>query len=132
MRISMSLPRELLKEFDDVLADKRYQSRSKGIRDAVKDYIIQYRLMNEMEGERIGILTVIYDYHKNGVIKNLYDIQHEYQDYIDSNLHVHVKNHCLEVIVLKGDINFIICFTEDIMRLKEIEHVKLTSISLIR
>ena len=39
MRISMSLPKKLLAEFDEVLKDRGYQSRSKGIRDALSDYI---------------------------------------------------------------------------------------------
>ena len=55
-RISMSIPKELLNEFDEVLRDRGYQSRSKGIRDALKDYIVRYRWMNEMEGERTGTL----------------------------------------------------------------------------
>jgi len=130
MRISMSLPKELLKDFDEVLNDRGYQSRSKGIRDALKDYIIRYKWMQDMEGERIGILTVIYDHHKTGVIKNLYDIQHDFQQHINSVLHVHVaENHCLEVIIVEGDVKTIKKFTEEIMKLEGIEHLKLTSIA---
>ena len=35
----MSLPKKLLSDFDEVLKDRGYQSRSKGIRDALQDYI---------------------------------------------------------------------------------------------
>ena len=59
MRISMSLPKKLLNEFDEVLKDRGYQSRSKGIRDALKHYIVRYQWMKEMEGDRIGIIAVI-------------------------------------------------------------------------
>ncbi len=52
MRISMSLPKKLLAEFDEVLKDRGYQSRSKGIRDALSDYILRYQWMNEMEKGR--------------------------------------------------------------------------------
>ena len=71
MRISMSLPKKLLSDFDEVIKDRGYQSRSKGIRDALKDYIVRYQWMNEMEGERIGILAVIYDHHYTGVMEDL-------------------------------------------------------------
>ena len=37
MRISMSLDSKLLEDFDEVLHDRGYQSRFKGIRDALKD-----------------------------------------------------------------------------------------------
>jgi CopG family nickel-responsive transcriptional regulator len=37
------------------------------------------------------------------------------------------EDHCLEVIVVKGDVEYIRSLTEKIMRLKGVEHVKLTS-----
>ena len=55
MRISMSLPKTLLNEFDEVLKDRGYNSRSKGIRDALKDYIVRYQWMRDIEGDRVGI-----------------------------------------------------------------------------
>lgn len=64
MRISMSLPKKLLADFDEVLKQRGYQSRSKGIRDALQDYIVRYQWMNSMEGERIGIITIIYKNRK--------------------------------------------------------------------
>ncbi|MBP2045556.1 CopG family nickel-responsive transcriptional regulator [Methanobacterium aggregans] len=128
MRISMSLPKKLLNEFDEVLKDRGYQSRSKGIRDALKDYIVRYQWMNEMEGDRIGIIAVIYDHHYTGVMEDLTDIQHDYRDYINAVMHVHMtEKYCLEVIVVKGDVKYIRDLTEKIMRLKGVEHVKLTS-----
>ena len=75
MRISMSLPKKLLADFDEVLKERGYQSRSKGIRDALQDYIVRHQWMNEMEGERIGIITIIYDHHYTGVMENLADIR---------------------------------------------------------
>jgi len=57
-RIAISLPKELLDEFDEVLRDRHYHSRSKGIRDAMKDYIVRYKWMNEMEGERVGTFII--------------------------------------------------------------------------
>ena len=75
MRISMSLPKKLLNEFDDVLKDRGYNSRSNGIRDALKDYIIRYQWMKEIEGERMGVVSVIYDPHYTDVLENIMDIQ---------------------------------------------------------
>jgi len=126
----MSLPKKLLNEFDEVLRDRGYQSRSKGIRDALKDYIVRYQWMNEMEGERIGIIAVIYDHHYTGVMEDLADIQHDYREYINAVMHVHMtEKHCLEVIVVKGDVSKIRELTEKMMRLKGVEHVRLTSTS---
>ena len=120
MRISMSLPKKLLNDFDEVLKDRGYNSRSKGIRDAMKD----------MEGDRVGILAVIYDHHYTGVMEDLTDIQHQYRDFINANMHLHMtEKNCLEVIVVKGDAQKIRSLSEKIMRLKGVEHVKLTTTS---
>ena len=70
----MSLPKKLLADFDEVLKDRGYQSRYKGIRDDLQDYILRYQWMNEIEGERIGFITIIYDNHYTGVIEYLAEI----------------------------------------------------------
>ncbi|EKQ51545.1 MAG: transcriptional regulator (CopG/Arc/MetJ DNA-binding and metal-binding domain containing protein) [Methanobacterium sp. Maddingley MBC34] len=128
MRISMSLPKKLLNEFDEVLKDRGYNSRSKGIRDALKDYIVRYQWMKDIEGDRIGIVAVIYDHHYTGVLEDLTDIQHDFRDYINATMHIHMTSKsCLEVIVVKGEAQEIRNLTEKIMRLKGVEHVKLTT-----
>ena len=121
----MSLPSELLKDFDEVLNKRGYQSRSKGIRDALKDYIIRYKWMNEIEGEGIGILSVNCDYQKIGVIKNLSDIQQEYQEYINSVLHIHMNEKHFEIIVLKGNAKNILNITDKLNTLQGVENTKL-------
>ena len=124
----MSLPKNLLNEFDEVLKDRGYNSRSKGIRDALKDYIVRYQWMKDIEGDRIGIVAVIYDHHYTGVLEDLTDIQHEFRDYINATMHIHMTGkNCLEVIVVKGEAQEIRNLTEKIMRLKGVEHVKLTT-----
>ncbi|EKF84739.1 nickel responsive regulator [Methanobacterium formicicum DSM 3637] len=126
----MSLPKKLLSEFDEVLKDRGYNSRSKGIRDALKDYIVRYQWMKEVEGDRVGIVAVIYDHHYTGVMEDLTDIQHEFRDFINATMHIHMtEKNCLEVIVVKGDAQKIRNLTEKIMRLKGVEHVKLTTTS---
>ena len=83
--------------------------------------------MKEMKGERIGIILVIYDKNSPNVLDNLTDIQHNFRKYINSVLHVYLNvNQGLEVIVIKGDMEYIRCLTEKIMKLKGIVHTKLT------
>ena len=124
----MSLPKKLLNEFDEVLRDRGYNSRSNGIRDALKDYIIRYQWMKEIEGERMGVVSVIYDPHYTDVLGNIMDIQHSFREEINATMHIHMnEKNCLEVIVVKGDANQIRDLTEQLMRLKGVEHVKLTT-----
>lgn len=130
MRISMSLPKKLLKEFDEVLQDRGYNSRSKGIRDALNDYILRYQWMKEMEGERTGTITVIFEYHYTGLLEKLAETQHEFQKTVTAVMRMDTgEKYCQEVIVVKGDVKDIRDLTEKIKRLKGVEHVKLTSTS---
>lgn len=124
----MSLPKKLLSDFDEVLKERGYQSRSKGIRDALQDYIVRYQWMNEMEGERIGVITIIYNHHYMGVMEELAEIQHSFRDEIITSMHIHMtEKYCMEIIIVSGDIQNIRELTERMMRLKGVEHVKLTS-----
>ncbi len=124
----MSLPKKLLKDFDDVLIDRGYNSRSKGIRDALKDYITRYQWLNEMQGSRVGILAVTYNYHYTEVMEDINDIQHGFLEYIKAVMHLNLDgNSCLDIIILKGDVKYIKDLTIKIQRLKGVEHVKLTT-----
>ena len=126
MRISMSLPKKLLNDFDNVLKDRGYNSRSNGIRDALKDYIIRYQWMNEIEGERMGVISVVYDHHYTDILEDITDIQHNFRDEINTTLHIHMdEKNCMEVIVVKGDAKNSRKLTDQLMKLKGVEHVKL-------
>ena len=84
--------------------------------------------MNGMEGDRIGLVTVIYDHHHTGVMEDLMDVQHDYTDCIHSTMRVQMtEKYFLDVIVVNGDVKVIRDLTNKIMRLKGVEHVKLTS-----
>ena len=91
IRISMSLPRDLLKEFDDVTNDRGYNSRSKGIRDALKDYIVRYNWMNEMEGEYMGTMTLVYNPQYTGVLEDLNNIKQSFDEYINASMNFTMK-----------------------------------------
>ncbi|MEN6552008.1 MAG: nickel-responsive transcriptional regulator NikR [Methanobacterium sp.] len=126
MKASVKISSKLLKEFDEVLHDRGYKSRSKGMRHALKDYIIRYQWINEIEGERIGIITVIHDRHFVGAIEDLINVQQDYREYINAVMHFHMtKKQYMEVIVVKGDANNIQDFKAKIMSLRGAKHVKL-------
>ena len=127
MKASLKISSKLLEDFDEVLHDGGYESRSKGMRHALKDYILRYQWINEIEDERIGIITVIQDRHFVGAMEDLTNFQQDNREYINAVMHFHItKKQYLEVIVVKGDVNNIQEITEKIMSLRGMEHVKLT------
>lgn len=131
MRIGVSLPEKLLSRFDEIITQRGYSSRSEGIRDAIRNYIIHYEWMSDVEGERVGVITIVYSHHQRGLVDNLTDIQHEFGNIITSTLHVHLdQDNCLEVVILRGEGKDVRRAAERMMALKGVKHVKLTTTSV--
>ncbi len=131
MRIGVSLPEKLLSKFDDIILQRGYSSRSEGIRDAIRNYIVNYEWMSDVQGERVGVITIVYSHTQRGLEDNLTEIQHEFGGIIQSSLHVHLDHeNCLEVVVLRGEGQDVRKAAENMMALKGVKHVKLTTTSL--
>jgi CopG family nickel-responsive transcriptional regulator len=103
-RIGVSLPKNLLDEFDRIIKNRGYSSRSEAIRDAIRGYIADYKWLESEKGDVIGVLVVVYDHHVRGVSDAIISLQHQFADIITSNMHVHLsEEQCLEIIVVKGN-----------------------------
>lgn len=130
-RIGISLPKNLLDRFDEIINARGYSSRSEGIRDAIRTYITYYKWMADVHGEREGVVTMIYDHDQRGLLVTLTDIQHEYSRIIKASLHSHVTHdRCLEVVLVHGEGSELKAFAERLMSQKGVESVKLTTIQV--
>lgn len=99
--ISVSLPEELLTELDGVLGEKHSATRSEVIRQAVRNYITEYNQLDNIKGNVIATVTVLYDKAEQN--EELFHIQHEFGDMIAAYLHSHLtETSCLEVMAIKG------------------------------
>ena len=59
-RTCVSLPSDLLDRFDEIIEKRGYSSRSEALRDAIRNYIVNYEWMNEVQGERVGVISLVY------------------------------------------------------------------------
>lgn len=99
--ISLSLPNELLAELDTMLGEEHSATRSEVIRQAVRMYLTQYNELEKIRGNIIATISVLYE--KTEQNKELFRIQHEFDDMITAYLHAHIsETDCLEVMVVKG------------------------------
>jgi CopG family transcriptional regulator, nickel-responsive regulator len=131
MRIGVSLPENLLNRFDEIILNRGYSSRSEGIRDAIRSYIVNYEWMSDVDGKRVGVITIVYDHSQRGLEDSLTHIQHEFGSIVQSSLHVHLdRDICLMVVVLNGEGQDVRKAAERMMTLKGVKHVKLTTTSL--
>jgi len=103
-RIGVSLPKNLLDDFDRIIKNRGYSSRSEAIRDAIRGYIADYKWLESEKGDVIGVLVVVYDHHVKGVSDAIISLQHQFSNIISSNMHIHLsEDQCLEIIVVKGN-----------------------------
>ncbi|MCS3924509.1 nickel-responsive transcriptional regulator NikR [Methanosalsum natronophilum] len=127
-RIGVSIPKELLAKFDDIIYNRGYASRSEGIRASIKHYIQYYEWSCEVEGERIAILTVIYDSEKTSFAEKISTIKRQYSELILSISSNYIDtSKCLENIVLQGNASNIRGFTEAIMAQKGVNFVRFST-----
>jgi CopG family nickel-responsive transcriptional regulator len=102
VRFGVSIPQELVEQFDRLIADKKYPNRSEAIRDLMRDYLVA----NDWEvgdEEVAGTITIVYNHHTRELSKALTQIQHDYHGEVCCTTHVHLDEHnCLEVIVVRG------------------------------
>ncbi|ABR55486.1 putative transcriptional regulator, CopG family [Methanococcus vannielii SB] len=112
-RVSLSFPKFLLNELDNIVKSKNYSSRSELIRDAVRKYVLENNSLKS-EGKVNGLITVVYEPSKE-IMEEMSNIYFEYNEVIKSMNHSYVKTACnknkkLESFVVEGDSKLISSF----------------------
>lgn len=129
VRFGVSLEKELLNDFDKDLKEKGYQNRSEAIRDLIRDRLVEKEWEPESQednGERMAVLTIVYNHHQPDLTKTLTDIQHESHGVVYSTLHIHLDHdNCLEIMVLKGKATKIKQLGENIVSTRGVRHGKM-------
>lgn len=132
IRFGISMEDSLLKQFDKLINKKGYTNRSEAVRDLVREKLVG-ESAQETKGEVFGALVFIYDHHKRELEKTLSNLQHEHFKNIIATTHVHIDHdHCLEVILLRGNAVLVKNIAEQIISLKGVKHGKLTLTTSIK
>ncbi|MEM1658529.1 MAG: nickel-responsive transcriptional regulator NikR [Candidatus Jordarchaeales archaeon] len=124
-RISVSLPPELLEEFDEFVSSIG-MDRSKAIQIAMRNFLTEYKAFSQ-SGDVAGVVSVIYDHEVKGLEDAITDVQHGYSDIVIATVHAHLtQNDCMEVIIVKGKAERIRNFSEKLMANRGVKQLKLT------
>ncbi|HVP93533.1 MAG TPA: nickel-responsive transcriptional regulator NikR [Acidobacteriota bacterium] len=104
VRVGVTFPPALLKDFDALTSKMGYENRSKAVQDAVSLFISEKKWLQEEKGTQAGVLMMLYDHEVKGLESALTNLQHFYTSIICSTMHVHLSERdCLEAIAVKGD-----------------------------
>jgi len=126
MRFSISLAPSLLKQPDQMSAEKGYDNRSLAVADMIRNQLVEHRQKTGAE-DIAGTITLVYDHHKPHLQSTLTGIQHDHHDVILSVVHVHLDHHnCLEVLLVRGKAGIIRKIADELITAKGVKHGKLT------
>jgi CopG family transcriptional regulator, nickel-responsive regulator len=128
-RFGVSVPENLLEEFDQLVAEKGYIGRSEAIRDAMRAYISESQW--EKGGDIVmASLNIVYC-HKPKIMADLIKVQHNSEANVISTVHVHMsRSHCLEVITLRGSKEAVTKLANKVAGISGIDYAKLFTFSL--
>lgn len=125
IRFGVSIDAALLKRFDRLIEGTGYRNRSEAI-----SHLIRARLQEEdvqhPDTNGLGVLSLVYDHHKNELEEKLTDLQHHHHMSVIAATHVHVDHdNCLEVILLKGKVRTMQHIAGALSSLKGVKHSQL-------
>jgi len=131
VRISVTLPSDLLREFDEVIRKMGYGNRSKAVQDAVRLFVSERKWLQEGSGPQAGVLMLLYDHEVRGLEDTLTDVQHNYAHIISSTMHIHLtERDCLEAIAVKGDASEIRKLSDELSSKRGVKILKAMIVSL--
>ncbi|MHB8090506.1 MAG: nickel-responsive transcriptional regulator NikR [Syntrophales bacterium] len=125
VRFGVSLEKNLLDRFDDLIRAKQYTNRSEALRDMIRRELVE----REWQGgcDVAGAITLIYDHHKRDVLIRVMDMQHDFQDVIISTQHIHLDHHnCLEIIAARGKAEDVQRLADALRSIKGVRHATLS------
>lgn len=126
VRFGVSMEKNLLAGFDDLISRKGYTNRSEALRDLVRDHLVEEEWKVEKK-EMIGTITIVYNHHTWGLSDTLIDLQHHFHNLIISTMHLHMdEDNCLEILVVKGMVDKIKTIADKLISTRGVKHGKLT------
>jgi CopG family nickel-responsive transcriptional regulator len=128
-RFGVSIPEDLLKQFDGVVDRIGYVGRSEAIRDAMRLFIVKHQLESE-DALGFASLNIVYE-HKPRLMATLVKYQHDSNVEVISTLHTHISHtHCFEILTMRGSLEGIQKMADKIGGLKGIEYIELFSFAM--
>jgi len=130
-RITMSLDEDLAKEFDRLIADRGYTSRSEAMRDLLRRELEARRFAYEPRSYCVANLSYVYNHHARDLAERLIAAQHEHHDLVVSTMHVHLDHeHCLESVILKGSTAAVRALADRTQAERGVRHVSLNLVTV--
>ena len=102
--ISITLPSDLLNQFDEFMKSRGYFSRSEAFRDAIRNLISEAEIAKFSSGNVAATIMTTCDYARKDVDLKISELRHEFDDVVIENVHRHINGkYCIEIFVTEGN-----------------------------
>lgn len=126
VRFGVSIEQNLLENYDRLIAERGYTTRSEALRDLIREELIRQKIEMHKETNALGSLTLVYNHHARNLAQEMGVIQHDFHENILSVMHLHVSHDdCMEVLALRGVVSEIVNLANGLLSLKGIKNGKL-------
>ncbi|HVU33684.1 MAG TPA: nickel-responsive transcriptional regulator NikR [Opitutaceae bacterium] len=124
-RFSVSLPSDLLDELDEMVRRRRFPSRSHAIAEMARERLLEHT--QELGTTRMaGTISLVYDYTRRNLQRQLADIQHQNYLLVVASMHVHLEHHhYLEVLLVQGPARELRQLADALAGTKGVKHARL-------
>ncbi len=123
--VSVTIPGELLKKFDEFMKTRGYYSRSKAFRDAIRSLMAETELAKLETGNVAATIMIICDYARKDVDLRMTEVRHEFDDVVIENVHRHIgEKYCLEIFIAEGNNERILDLVGRVRGMRGIQQVR--------
>jgi CopG family nickel-responsive transcriptional regulator len=101
-RISISLPRQLARELDGLVAERGFGTRSGAVNSMIREQVLEQR---QKAGDTVmmGTITLFFKQTRAGLLEDLASLKRRYVDEVIGTMQVLLEGgHLMEVIVVQG------------------------------
>lgn len=130
-RFTISLDSELAKEFDALIAERGYSTRSEAVRDLLRAQLEAWRLAQEAAPDCVASLSYVYNHHERELAERLMAIQHAHHDLTVATMHAHLDHeNCIESTILRGPTADVKRFAEALIAERGVRHGSLNLVAV--
>ena len=126
VRVSVSLERSLVEQFDRDIAADGYPTRSKAVGDLIRERLTR---RDWVKGKRVaGAILMVYDHHRHNLLNRLTAAQHDHHHLVIATQHFHLDHdNCLEMVVVRGKPAEIDTLFRKLKRIKGVKYCTLAA-----
>jgi len=129
--VSVTIPNELLRKFDEFMKTRGYYSRSEAFRDAIRSLMAEAELAKMETGNVAATIMITCDYARKDVDLKMTELRHEFDDVVIENVHRHIgEKYCLEIFIAEGNNNRILDLVGRVRGMRGIQQVRAMFMSL--